>query len=393
MTKKVAIASCHDKYNYGSLLQAYATEKAIERLGFDVVTVDKRGLGKEIGAGRRSFYRENLLDLSMYKAKLGFVRHRVKQRVDRSFGEKMGERNHAFASFADSRFNLSPSFSTFKDLGEYCAGFEAVVVGSDQLWLPVNIAGDYFTLSFVPDGVKKVSYATSFGVSSLSDDYLARTGEFLSSFSAISVRETTGAALVERAGREAAVVCDPTMLLCGDEWGALANCSYDLPAEPYIFCYFLGKNTWNRDCAKKLAERTGCKVLAISHLDEYVGYDDDGFADIQPYGVDPFQWVELLANATYVCTDSFHGSVFSCLFEKQFFTFRRHEGMGSQSTNSRLDTLLDKMGLTGRLCESKADFEAAAASDVDFAKTREALADYRSESLGWLSGALGVDAN
>ncbi len=392
MTTKVAIASCHDKYNYGSLLQAYATEKAIERLGCDVITIDKRGLGKVIGTGRRKYYKENLFNLSMYKAKIGFVKHRVKQLTDRDFGEKMAERNNAFASFAEREFSLSPRFSTFEELGEYCADFNSVVVGSDQLWLPVNIAGDYFTLSFVPEGVRKVAYATSFGVSTLNDVYLARAAEFLATFSAISVREITGASLVKRAGRDADVVCDPTMLLCKDEWGALTRGSCAVPPEPYVFCYFLGKNAWNRDCAKRLAKLTGCKVLAISHLDEYVGYDDD-FADVQPYDIDPFQWVELLANARYVCTDSFHASVFSCLFEKQFFTFRRHEGMGTQSTNSRLDTLLGKMGLLGRLCESEADFDQIAEDEIDFINTRKLLSDYRAESLDWLRRALEADAS
>lgn len=269
------------------------------------------------------------------------------------------------------------------------ADYDSVVVGSDQLWLPVNIAGRYFTLSFVRPPVRKVSYSTSFGVSSLPENYLRKTKEFLSDFSAISVREDTGADLVEKAtGKRCAVVCDPTMLLTRDQWASLAgSSSISVPDEPYVFCYFMGKNAWNRECAQELAKQHNLKIVAIAHPDEYVKADDD-YADYYPWEAGPAEWVNLIAHASYVCTDSFHGSVFSNIFEVPFFSFRRHENMGAQSTNSRIDTLLRVLGNSDRICESKDAFHAAMAYEIDFLSVRQRLNAYRNESANWLKSAL-----
>lgn len=386
---KIAIASCPDKVNFGSVLQSWATERAVGALGYDALTIDKRGLGSEIGRGRRSYYMEHLLDLSLYRAKLGFVGHRVRQKTNKEFGRRMAERRAAFRAFEEGRFAYTPRTSTFAELAEAVSDCGTVVVGSDQLWLPVNIAGGYFTLEWVEPPVRRVSYATSFGVSELPGRYMRRTAEFLEGFAAVSVREDTGADIVERArGVRPAVVCDPTMLLSAEDYRReLVDPSYGIPSEPYVFCYFLGKNVWNRECARELARETGCKIVAIAHPDEYVAHDD-AYADVYPWGAGPAEWVSLLANARYVCTDSFHGSVFSTLFNVPFFTFRRHEGMGPQSTNSRLDTLLSSIGAPGRLCETPEAFRVATAREVDWVSVNANVAAYRAESRAWLEAAL-----
>lgn len=386
---RVAIASCPDKVNFGSVLQSWATERAVGALGYEALTIDKRGLGAEIGRGRRAYYAEHLLDLSLYRAKLGFVGHRVRQKVDGGFGRRMAERRAAFRAFEEGRFAYTPQTSTFAELAEAVSGCGTVVVGSDQLWLPVNIAGGYFTLEWVEPPVRRISYATSFGVSELSERYMRRTAEFLDGFDAVSVREDTGADLVERAhGERPAVVCDPTMLLTAEDYRReLVDPAYGVPSEPYVFCYFLGKNVWNRECAKGLARETGCRIVAVAHPDEYVAYDD-AYADVYPWGAGPAEWVALLASARYVCTDSFHGTVFSALFNVPFFTFRRHEGMGSQSTNSRLDTLLARIGVPERLCQTPEAFRAAMAREVDWASANANVATYRAESHAWLEAAL-----
>ena len=100
------------------------------------------------------------------------------------------------------------------------------------------------------------------------------------------------------------------MLLARDQWASLAcSSSIDVPDEPYVFCYFMGKNAWNRECAQELAKQHNLKIVAIAHPDEYVKADDD-YADYYPWEAGPAEWVNLIAHASYVCTDSFHGSVF-----------------------------------------------------------------------------------
>ncbi len=391
MGKRIAIASCYDKYNYGSLLQSFALQQVIEGFQCDVVTLDKSGLSSEIRAGRRSYYRQNLFNMSLYRAKMGFAAHRIRQKVDKGFGACMRQRYGEFRNFSDCHIKLSPQTRSFRELASFCSDFDAVVVGSDQLWLPVNIAGGYYTLSFVDAPVRKVSYATSFGVSDLPARYLRLAGEFLESFDAVSVREETGSCIVKNAtGRAAEVVCDPTMLLTKEEWCSVKALDYRVPSEPYILCYFMGTNIWNRYCAEVLARNRGCKILAIVHPDEYVAFDEK-YANYKPYDVGPAQFLQLVSHAKYICTDSFHGTVFATLFNKQFFSFRRHENLGSQSTNSRLDTLLSRLGLESRLCESVGEFDSACCEDVDFDRVNAKVESFRLESLAWLRTSLGIE--
>lgn len=388
----VAVASCYDKDNFGSMLQAHATELALAGMGHDVVTIDKSGLGGEIGAGRRSYYLGNILDADMYRAKVGFVGHRLRQRLNKVFGDEMRRRRVAFAAYRTTNFHLSPCFESFQELGEWTRGLAAVVVGSDQLWLPVNIAGRYYTLDFVRQPCRKVSYATSFGVSELPDRYIREVARFLPTFSAISVREDTGAAITETAtGVLPQVVCDPTMLLPREEWASVASASL-VPDEPYAFCYFLGKNLWQRECARREADRRGLKLVAIAHPDEYVRYDD-AYADIYPWDTGPAEWVGLLSHASMVFTDSFHGTAFSNIFERPFVSFRRHVNMGAQSTNSRLDSLLGRLGLVERTCESPDAFDAIVAADVGFAASTSRLEAFRAESRSWFEAALAGEVN
>ena len=388
---RVALATCHDKRNFGSMLQAYATQAYLERAGYDVRTIDKRGLGKAIEPGRMDYYRRHALDLQMYEEKAPFVGHRVRQKVNGEFGCEMGRRRRAFDAFAADAFRLTRKCYTFDELRGMSREYDAVVVGSDQLWLPVNIGGGYFTLEWADPSVRKVSYATSVGLSHLDEYYLGRMRDFLAGYHAVSVREESAADLVEQAtGARTTVTCDPTMLLTADEWRGVADEGYaGIPDEPYLLCYFMGDNPWQRECAVRYARARGLKVVAIAHNDVYIA-SDDGYADVYPWDAGPAQWLALFEHASFVCTDSFHGSVFSNLFQVPFVSFHRHAAKSGQSTNSRIDTLLGVLGLSKRICEDEAVFDAIAAEFSDFSDSKARLEAYRSESAAWLEGTLAM---
>jgi ferredoxin len=389
---RVALATCHDKRNFGSMLQAYATQAYLEAQGYDVRTIDKTGLGNAIKPGRMDYYRRNALDMQMYREKAPFVGKIALQKVDKKFGHEMDERRRAFDKFAETHFHLTRKTYTFDELRELSLEYDAVVVGSDQLWLPVNIGGGYFTLEWVDPSVRKVSYATSIGLSHLDEFYLGRMRDFLSSYDAISVREDSAAALVEEAtGTRPVVACDPTMLLTAEEWRGVADESFDgLPKEPYLLCYFMGDNPWQRQCAVRYARAHGLKLVAIAQNDIYIASDGD-YADIYPWSAGPAQWLALFEHASFVCTDSFHGSVFSNIFQVPFVSFRRHAAKSGQSTNSRIDTLLRVLGLPERICESEEAFDSVAASEIDFSESEKKLDLYRAESASWLDKTLAFE--
>lgn len=371
------------------MLQAYATQAYLEAQGFDVRTIDKTGLGKAIELGRMDYYRRNALDVQMYREKAPFVGKLLRQKVQKEFGQQMRMRRRAFDAFARAHFHLTRKTFSFDELRDLSREYDAVVVGSDQLWLPVNIGGGYFTLEWADKSVRKVSYATSIGLSHLDDYYLSRMRNFLADYSAVSVREDSAAALVRKAtGNRPTVTCDPTMLLTAEQWRDVTDESYKgMPSEPYVLCYFMGDNPWQRQCAVRYAWAHGLKVVAIAHNDVYISSDND-YADVYPWDAGPAQWLALLEHASFVCTDSFHGSVFSNLFQVPFVSFRRHAAKSGQSTNSRIDTLLSVLGLSGRICESDGAFDAIAAQSIDFQKSEARLESYRAESSSWLDNAL-----
>lgn len=385
---RVALATCHDKRNYGSMLQAWATQRFLEESGYDVRTIDKTGLGKAISVGRMEHYARNFRDTAMYSEKVPFALHRVRQRVSHGFGRDMAARRASFDGFARECFRLTRKTFDFDEARELSAEYDAVVVGSDQLWLPVNIAGDYFTLSWVDPGVRKVAYATSFGISGLDGWTGRRVGDFLSGYHAVSVREESGAEIVRGlTGRRPEVVCDPTMLLDAGQWRDVA-CSGNrlVPDEPYVLAYFLGRNAWQREVVEAYAHARGLKIVAIAHNDSFVKADE-GYADVYPWEAGPAEWIDLIDNAQLVCTDSFHGTVFSSILETPFISFRRHAG-GVQSTNSRMDTLLGLLGLFGRLCEDAGEFGRIVSGAIDFSEPRERIGSYREASAEWLLQAL-----
>ena len=117
--------------------------------------------------------------------------------------------------------------------------------------------------------------------------------------------------------------------------------------EPYIFAYFLGANLSHREAVKSVAKKLNCKIVTLRHLDQYVDADEQ-FGDYAPYDVDPAQFLNLLRGAKYVCTDSFHGSVFSIIHHKPFVTFNRYAENSKYSKNSRIDTLCNNLGLENR---------------------------------------------
>ena len=273
-------------------------------------------------------------------------------------------------------------------LTEKCKDYSSVLVGSDQLWLPVNVVADYYTLNWVPDNVNKISLATSFGVSTVPDKYKESYKKFLNRIENLSVRESAGVKLVsELSNKEATLVCDPTLLLTKQEWMEIQQ-EERIIKDKYILCYFLGNNIEHRKFAERLKEKTGYKIVSLNHADEYVKYSDI-FADETPYNIGPAEWINLIRNAEYVCTDSFHGTVFSLINNTKFFTFERYSNKNSKvSTNSRIYSLLEIVNLKERILSGTENVEDVLKYNIDFDKVNTKLADFRNESKAFLEKAL-----
>jgi len=389
--KTIGLAAVYDKDNFGSMLQTYATQVAIERLGYRCEILDKSLLGGAIGAGRNRYLISQAANPSYLRAKYRIVLLKLLSKIKPSFLAEYKKRGQAFRTFAKKHLRFSAPAKNFAELGSMCKGYTAVVVGSDQLWLPINIAGDFYTLTFVPDDVPKVSYATSFGVAELTrrEEQVAKC--FLSRIQHLSVREESGHKLIfALTGREAEVVCDPTLLLTCDEWDTLKNPDYH-QSTPYMLCYFMGNNPSQREYARRLAEKSGLRIVVIRHMDGYLGIDEH-FGDECPYGAGPADFLSLLEGSDVIVTDSFHATLFSILYHRPFITFPRFVGM-KYSTNSRLSTLLVRLGLSDRYVTTPPEqLLPAMPAEIDYLAVDAAILAFREQSLAFLASALKGEA-
>lgn len=383
----VGIVSCYFKLNYGSVLQAFATQEILEFLGHKCETVDISGIRKSIDAKKLKYYIRNILNVPMYKAKKGFVCHRLQRKIDpKEFGANIKIRQKSFEKFTAKHICFSKKHQSISGLSDACKLYSSVLLGSDQLWLPHNIEADYYTLNFVPGNVNKITYATSFGVSSLPSYQHSKSRNFLQRIEHISVREQAGQKIVkELTGREVPIVCDPTLLFTPQQWE-----EYIMPQpivkEPYILCYFLGNNKAHRKFANALKQKTAYKMVALQHLDEFIP-SDNNFGDAKPYDIDALDFLNLLKNAEYICTDSFHATALSILFRKEFFTFKRFASGGRESTNNRLESLLDILNLNDRVRQGDESM-CSIGRQIQYTKTENILNNWRKESLSFLVNAL-----
>lgn len=385
----VGIVSCYFQHNYGSMLQAYATQMALDKLGYENETINISGFNREIKKAKLFYFAKASLTSDILLSKTGMVLNVMRRKLSKGqYGKNTAIRNARFDDFYKTRIRLSNIYHSKLELSEECKEkYDTVLVGSDQLWLPGNIAADYYTLNFVPASVNTIAYATSFGQSVLPKKSAEKAKIFLKKIRHIGIREKSGQELIkELVNRVVPVVCDPTLLFTGEEWITIQD-EEPLIKEPYIFCYFLGNNLSHREFAQRLKGEIGYRIVALTHLDEFVKGDED-YADYMPYDVDPSDFLNLIRNAAYVCTDSFHCSVFSMLYKKKFFTFKRYSRQTKSSTNSRLNTLFSLAGIDGRIFEGNEDIKKCLEMKINYNLVYKNLQAIREKSYQYLETAL-----
>lgn len=386
MKKKVGLVTCYFKHNYGSMLQAYATQKFLDDNHIPNETINIES-NIDFKKGKRKYYLNQIFNFSFIKSKFGMIKLKFDKKINKALNKNITIRDKKYDAFK-KKFHLTKPYRTYEELTNLCQErYCDVIVGSDQLWLPVNVVADYYTLSFVPTEVNKISYATSFGVATISKKYESRYRNFLNRFNHISVREEKGIELIQSiTSQKAKLVCDPTLLLTKKDWDEIIS-PKRIIKDKYILCYFLGKNIEHRKFAEKLKQETGYLIVSLNHADEYVKYSDK-FADIKPYNIGPSEWINLIQNAEYICTDSFHGTVFSLINNKKFYTFRRYKSNTKVSTNSRIDSLLRIVDLKERLLEGTEDIKEVIKLEIDYKAVNKKLSSFRNSSKKFLLNSL-----
>ena len=343
---KIGICTCYDNHNYGSMLQAYATYVKFVELGYDCEFLCYR---KKLNTIQKIKWLPRLLNKYLMKEKFRLIEKKIQLKKHPDIKMKDAIRQRAFDRFLENflKDKVSAPYIGFEALRAGSKNYDVVVAGGDQLWIPAGLPTNFFNLMFADEKVKRVSYSTSFGVTEVPFYQKRRTIEYLNRIEMLGVREKSGAELIERlTGRKAVVVLDPTLLLNKEEWAQA------IPVKPvlendYIFCYFLGANSEHRKVAEELSKKTGIPLYDMPHIDEFVPYDLQFNAE-HLYDIDSEQFVNLIRYAKYICTDSFHCTVFSILHHKQFLAFDRYSDPLMMSRNSRIANLCDITGLSSR---------------------------------------------
>lgn len=382
--KKIGVCACYNTKNYGSMLQSLATGKMLEKLGYPYEFI-RYTRKPTVGLILKSLDR---IPEIVKRKRLNAERQRALSKYpDVASGIK--RRNACFDSFMNQTFtNMSPAYDTFEQLTQAARGYDAVMVGSDQLWRPEGYSTGFYNLMFVPNEIPKIAYATSFGVSQIPERKKKIAKTFLNRIDHISVRELRASEMIkELIGRDVPTVVDPTLLFTGEEWKKIIP-PKTIVDDKYIFCYLLGDNPQHRMWVKELGQQTEYKIVTIPHLDEFVE-SDIAFGDYRFYDVGPAEFVNLIRNAEYVCTDSFHGTVFSILNHKQFVTFNRYADGSRNSRNSRIESLLSQTGLEKRrMIRKEQNIVNLVLAELDYEGVDAKLNQMRSRSVDYLRGAL-----
>ena len=344
---KIGIATPFNVMNYGTKLQAYAIQTVIQRIaGEENVEI----INYHHSSDKRFFViLKKIFSLKLIKARIAYKKKKL-ELVSNVGKYSVDCRKKAIESI-DILYNMSPKVEGYRSLCKMSEKYDAVVCGSDQIWIPQNLKTHYYTLEFF-SGEHKIAYAASFGVDKIMRKDSWEYKRFLEKLIFIGVRENSGKRIVDSIMHKdiAKVVCDPTFLLSKEDWSTFVEnrANAKICVEKYILCYFLGENSEHRKYVKRIAETTGYRIKAFVHFKGWVEADKD-FADDELYSVTPEDFISLVAKAEIVCTDSMHATIFSLIFHTNFFTFQRFSNSDIDSRNTRIESLLSLTGHEDRL--------------------------------------------
>lgn len=379
---KIAIMTQPLGGNYGGMMQAYALQQVLKRMGHEVVTIDRQ-LNEGRFLWRMARYAKRSLSRVTGRRKAPvFIEAHYPQIFLNTY------------AFMDQHISLSTRIASEAELKRHFGSnrYDAVIVGSDQTWRPrysPNIFNYY--LDFLQgDEIKRVAYASSFGTDrwEYTEQETDRCARLAQRFDSISVREASGVALCKRhLGVDASAVLDPTLLLDKHHYGGLIKDHHYHITEGAIFAYWLDPSVTKVQATALVSARDNKEVISCKARLELNNVSSSRLEDYMMLPVE--QWLSSFASCSLVLTDSFHGVVFSIIFEKPFVAVINKERGGS-----RFESLLKSLNLEKNLVYDAAEI---ARLDINgLAPGPDAqvhLANLKTASMQFLSEALREEAS
>ena len=359
----------HDVYNYGASLQAYSLQQFLLENGHENEIIDYKPIYSRARynfwyvSPRYKFCNNKLLwfPICLILAPKRFKTYRRKK---------------SFDAFTNQYLHLSKDrYYDYKSLDDANLKADAFIVGSDQVWNSDHINGrdpaNY--LSFVPKGCKRLSYAASFGMDHINAGYENMVRENLKEFDYITVRETHALTILSQLGLKGEHVVDPTLLHNREWWEKLC---VDKGAEDYLLVYDFGRSSVIQDIAQKIAKEKHLKIYSIN---DFVTHD---YADVNINDAGPIDFISLIRNSKYFISNSFHGTIFSLIFEIPFIIVKRSQG----DVNSRMESLMQMFGINDRLVGDVSETEEL--EDINFSNVLNTIAKKTAYSANLLLSLL-----
>ena len=363
---KVGVITFHSANNYGAELQTWALQKVHKDLGTKPGVIN---------------YHPDIID-GLYdpmKLKRGFARNLLRCKLYIR-NRKSLIRYNKFQSFLKTKLNLIGDYRTYKELVDAKLNLDAYIVGSDQVWNPTHIGGynPAYYLEFAEASSKRISYAASLGTDYIAAKYRNEMEQALKAFTAISVRErSVQTGISELARKSVEVVLDPTLLLDRDDYDEIkVKSKYK---GPYILLYSIEKNPELMDFANKISVALGMPILQRRPSNGLIN-------QMEPfYTSDAGEFLGHIESASYVITNSFHGTVFSVLYGKPFVS------MLHTDTGKRTEDLLKDLGLSSHILHDIKDFNNFDMFKLDnIEETKDNIMSLRERSMSFLKESLGI---
>lgn len=368
--KKVGIITFQNSYNCGSMLESYALQNYLKKMKIDSELIDFSSQGQKEMYG--TYFKSNSL------------KNIVKNIIIFPHIKKIRKNNEMYKKFLKDNLITSKKINTeddFKNLD-----YSSVIAGSDQVW-NVTIP-DYDKAYFLQwvKNAKKIAYAPSFGAKNPVKyaNNLEEIKEMIADFDYLSIRENNGKKWIyDMIKRDVPVLIDPTLLLNADDYEKIVSKDMNINYK-YIFLYCPSFKTDICKFVKKISDKYNLPVIAWSAKSFYVkNIGKLGFK--LPEYENPSSYLYLIKNAELVFTTSFHGTIFSTIYKKKFFTIKNGEMYGD---DDRVMTLINNLGLQDRLLEYKFDNNFDYLKDVDYSnydneliKNKKIAENYLKESL------------
>lgn len=359
---QICTITCHDVYNAGASLQAYALQAYLKSLGHDVKIIDY----KPDYLSRH--YRLDIVGNPKYDKPIlrqAYLLAKLPGRL------RMLPRKRAFDSFTAKYLDLTRRYASNAELKADPPEADIYFAGSDQIWNPLfpNGKDPAFYLDFVRRGIR-AAYAASFAVEEFPEELRGVTTQYLSQFNHIAVREKSGLAVLESLGiHNAAAVLDPVFLLEQEQWEAIAKQPKKVDG-PYLLVYDFDNSPVVRKLAERIASVRGLKIYSIFDLP----YAERCFALCGPE-----EFLGLMEGASFVLSNSFHATAFSVIFEKEFVVVERTEKI-----NTRMRDFTAMLGLSDHMVTVEANIPLK----TDWTQVKHRLADEIDHSKAYIDEVL-----